>query len=741
MTKSAKSRISLSYLTKLAMILRETGKAKKANETFSEILKLYPDNITAKENLRMSEGKADFTNIETESSIDYNEYNFELFIEYIKQSNSSFMTDEILKRESASFWKELYFLYKEGKYDKAETSYNDKEQFVLSLLEKDFSIEILSKNTTKKTALMFLVGEYIKAGFFEGISIILDYYLNFGPKNKRKIWSLFFRGCENPTLQDDLEELFTTVKDQQTFNIIREILEHIYIKNKDFQTLLFIRNIVLQKIEDNKEKCRFIDETIAIAGDDISSDKLIDLYRNRIKFTNYENLDDFLKIYERILTEIGANSILIPIYEKKWDKEKEIVSGEKLIDIHIAKKDWEKASAIAEELFKMDKNQKSLERYITILKESGDNETAIKIIKTELSESTDEQSKSQLKEMLFEILTETGNMDEAAEFFEDSPQEKEKTIEKIHEYIAQENFDTAEKAINTFITDNFEKQLLYSLAAKGKNDTDQENILLESIMFDAVSKKVSYPLKRLSELNCDKKSFDLFLRKSLDFIGENDDKPVDHFPNLFALEKDKIFEFAVFNEKDGFLNEFVKFTSLIPNKTKTNAKPLNYNKHRILIQLIEYIKLSCNFDELEGLWDEESKLPCKAVIAHAPYIIFGPDSLTCDFEKLKFSALREAFMLSCGLAETSTETAEKILSELQSAGTDKVKFVKSLPTSYQNRMLELLKLLENTDISEIKSYLKKAEEASIWHAFYLDPDISETKDYSKTEDFIKRYFL
>jgi len=741
MENMAKSHIGLAYLTKSAMIMRESGRNKKANETFSDILKLYPDNISAKENLRMSEGKADFTNIETESSIDYNEYNFELFIEYIKQSNSSFMTDEILKREGASFWKELYFLYKEGKYDKAEISYSDKEQFVLSLLEKDFSIEILTKNSTKKTALMFLVGEYIKAGFFEGISIILEYYLNFEPKNKRKIWSLFFRGCENPTLQDDLEELFTTVQDQQTFNIIREILEHIYIKNKDFQTLLFIRNIVLQKIEDNKEKCRFIDETIAVAGDDIPSDKLIDLYRNRIKFTSYENLDDFLKIYEKILTEIGANSILIPIYEKKWNKEKEIVSGEKLIDIHIAKKDWEKASAIAEELFKMDKNQKSLERYIAILKESGDNETAIKIIKTELSESTDEQLKSNLKEMLFEILTETGNMEEAAEFFEDSPQEKEKTIEKIHEYITQENFDTAEKAINTFITDNFEKQKLNSLAAKGKNNTEQENTLLKSIMFDAVSKKDSYPLKRLSELNQDKKRFDLFLRKSLDFIGETYGKPADHFPNLFALEKDKLFEFSGFNEKDGFLNEFVKITSLIPSKTKTNAKPLHSNKHRILIQLIEYIKLSCNFDELEGLWDEESQLPCKAVIAHAPYIIFGPDSLTCDFEKLKFTTLREAFMLSCGLAETSTETPEKILSELQSAKTEKVKFVKSLPSSYQNRMIEVLKPLENTDISEIKSYLKKAEEASIWHAFYIDPDIAEIKDMAKAEDFINRYFL
>ena len=740
MTKSAKSRISLSYLTKLAMILRETGKTKKANETFSEILKLYPENITAKENLRMSEGKADFTNIETES-IDYNENNFELFIEYIKQSNSSFMTDEILKREGSSFWKELYFLYKEGTFEKSETPYSDKEKFVLSLLEKYFSIDILTKNSAKKTALMFLVGEYIKAGFFEGISIILDYYLKFEPKNKRKIWSLFFKGCENPTLQDDLEELLTTAEDNRTYDIVRDILEHIYIKNKDFDTLLFLRNVTFQKIEDNKEKCRFIDETISLAGENIAPYKLMDLYRNRINFTDYENLDDFLKIYEPALSEIGANSILIPIYEKKWNKEKETVSGEKLLNIYTAKKDWKNAGKIAEELFKTDKTTASLERYISILKESGDNEAALQIIKTELSASVDEAQKAELKGMLFEILTETGNMEEAAEFFADSPQERAKTEEKIREYIAEENFEAAEKATNVFITENLKKQELFSLAAKGKNDPEKENELLKSAVFEAITNKDPYPLNRLIELNRDKKHFTLLLEKALGFIGESEGISTEPFPNFFALEKEKLFEFAGFNEKDDFLREFVQIISTIPNKTKITAKPLHTNKHRILTQLIEYIKLLCNFDELEGLWDEESKTPVKAVLSQVPYIIFGPDSLKTDFEKLKFMTLRESFLLSCGLDNASPETAEKILTTLQGAVKEKIKFARSIRPTFQNRALELVRFLENTDESEIKSYLEKLSVASFWHAFYLDPDIEEAKDNPKTEEFINRYFL
>ncbi|MBQ4437811.1 tetratricopeptide repeat protein [bacterium] len=740
MTRSEKSKISLSYLTKLAMILRETGKTKKANEIFSEILKLYPENITAKENLRMSEGKADFANIETKL-VDYNDYDFGLFIEYIKQNNSSLMTDEILKHEDQSFWKELYFLYKEGSFEKSETPYGDKEKFVLSLFKKDFSIDILVKNSTRHTALMFLVGEYIKAGFFEGISIILDYYLKFAPKNKRKIWSLFFKGCGNPTLQDDLEELLTTAEDNRTYDIVKEILEHIYIKNKDFDTLLFLRNVTFQRIEDNREKCRFIDETISLAGESIAPYKLIDLYRNRINFTDYENLDDFLKIYEPALSEIGANSILVPIYEKKWDKEKETVSGEKLLNIYITKKDWKNAGKIAEELFKNDKTTTSLERYVSILKESGDNETALKTMKTELSATKDEAQKNRLKEMLFEILTETGNMEEAAEFFADSPEERAKTEEKIREYIAEENFDAAEKATNVFITENLKKQVLLSLSAKGRNDTEKENALLKSILFEAVAKKDPYPLQRLAELNRDKRQFTLFLDKTLDFIGENDEKPTDHFPNFFALEKEKVFEFAGFSEKERYLREFVQIISSMPDKTKIKAKPLHTNNHRILTQLIEYIKLLCNFDELEGLWDEESQTPVKAVLSQVPYIVFGPDSLKTDFEKLKFMTLKESFLLSCGLDNTSPETAEKILTTLQGAVKEKIKFARSIRPKLQNRALELVRFLENTDESEIKSYLEKLSEASLWHAFYLDPEIEETKDNPKTEEFINRYFL
>ena len=527
------------------------------------------------------------------------------------------MTDEILKREDPSFWKDLYFCYKERKESEAKESYNDKEQFVMSIFDKDFSVNILIKNSTKKTALMFLTGEYIKAGFFEGLATTLDFYLKFEPKNKRKTWSLFFKGCENPNLQEDLEELFTTAEDKHSFKIIQEILEHIYIKNKDIDTFIFTRNIVLQKIDDNKEKCRFIDETITLAGENISNDKLMDLYRKRIKFTNSEDLKFFLEI------------------------------------------------------------PKNLERYVDML-------------------------------------------------------------------ISEGKYEEADDSVRKFVSDPFEQTLFFSKTAHRQNDTAKENELLKPLMFEAVSRKSAYPLLRLSELNKNNLHLSLFLKKSLEFIGEKVDLQTDPFPRIFALAKEKVFEFAGFTEKEKLLAEFTWIISSIPDKNRIEAKPLQTNRHRSLTQLIEYIKLSCGFEELEGLWDENGTIPVNAMITQQiPSIIFGPESLKTDFEKVKFETIQKAFLLSCGLETTSPETAEKISPLFQLVGKDKVKLVKNVRSSLQRRIIELLKLLENTDVSEIRPFIEKMNKASLWHTFYLDPDIAETKglEKEKIEEFVREYFF
>ena len=735
------SKTRLSYLTRLAMIFRDNGQSEKAEKIFMEILKNYPDNMLAKENSRMLKGVADFTNIETQS-VDYNECNFELLIEYIKQKNSTFMTDEILKREEPSFWKELYFLYREGIWENVENFDSDREKFVLGLLENNLSIDLLVKNSSKKIALFLLALEYIKAGFFEGVSIILNYYLKFEPGNKRKIWSLFFKGCGNPELKDNLEELLIESQDQQTYNMIREILEHIYIQNGDYKTAVFIRNLTFQKITDNEEKCRFLDKTIELLGENISPDQLINLYKNRIKFTSYENLDKFFAVYEKSLTEIGHESLLIPLYEQKWNTEKENASGKKLIEIFTRYKDWNAAKTIAEEFFGKYKSAESLDLYLNILIKSGDMEAAENLIKNEMP-STDGETKTKLRRMLFDIMVETGRMDEAYEFFGGTDSESTEIEGKIEEYISTGNFETAEKSIDRFVSDTFRRKIFLSKIAKEKNETEEEKNLLESILFDAVLKKEPYPLKRIGELNANNQRLGLFINSALNFIGDGTDGDIPKFPNIFTLKKDDIFNFAGFGERDYLLKEFVLLTSSTQTKTKVSAKPLHSNDHRILVQLVEYIKLSCGIEELEGLWDEKSDKPYEAVFSNLPYIVFGQESLKTDFEKLKFYSIRDSFLLSCGITGDTAEIPAKITSAVQLAGRDKIKFVKSIKNAFQPRVIELLKLLENIQKSEIESFLSKIRSAAFFHAFSIVPDIEEAQKQpkEKIEKFLEEFVV
>ncbi|MBP5405636.1 hypothetical protein J6Z19_00620 [bacterium] len=737
----ARSWIRLSYLTKLALTFRNAGKNDRAEKIFEEILKENPENLFAKENLRMLKGGVDFSIIETES-IDYDESNFELFIDYIKQNDSFMMTDEILKREQPSFWKELYFLFKEGRSDNAELFIDDSEKFVLSLFEKNFSIDVLVQNQSKKLAQILLAKEYIKSRFFAGISILLDYYLKIEPKNKRKLWSLFFKGCGNQNLKDDLEEALIDSPDRQSYDITREILEHVYIRNRDYKTALFIRNLAFQKLENTDEKCRFLDETIALLGENISPDNLFNLYKNRIKFTTHENLNSFFEIHEKSLLEIGGEQFLVPLYKQKWDTEKDELSAKKLISYLTKKRDFSSAGTIAEELFAKNSTFENLESYLDILIDSGKTEAAENIIKKEL-DSYDAETQTKLKKMLFDILVESGNLEEAYRFYGETNNETVEIKDKIEQYIESGEFKIAEKSIERFITDDFEQKILLSKIAKKKNDTATEKNILEQLLPHAVMRHETYPLRRFYELNPNPR-LKLLIEAALRSVDGSDAPESPKFPNIFAVEKDEIFKFAGFSERDYLLKEFLSLSSkVIRNKENISAKPLHSSDHRILIQLIEYIRLSCNNDELEGLWNEQAEKPCEAVFSKIPCIVFGPESLKTDFEELKFSAVRDSFSVSCGISGNRNEISRNTLFSLKLIGKDKIKFVKDIQNIYQQRVLELFKLLENATESDISSFISKMDEASFFYAFSLVPELDEAakQPQEKMEKFISDFFI
>ena len=733
------SPLNLSYSALNAIIYREKGNCKKSNELFSEISRNYPENLLAKENLRMLTGDADFSNIETEC-IDYDEYNFEIFIEYMKQNNSFLMTNEILKHEPASFWKSLYFLYLEGIADKDCPDIEKREKFILELLSSNFSIPVLTQNPTKKIALMFLVGEYLNMKFFEGIAIILNHYLKFEPKNKRKLWALFFKGGENPELKDELEELFMTSQDLESNLLIGEILVGICIKNRDFGTALFIRNILFSKLSTDREKSDFIDRTISLLGENISSDQLINLYKNRIKFIESGDSTSFLKTYEKSLTEIGLESLLLPIYQQKWLQDHNLDSGRKVLGIFMKNKNFEAAEPLAKEIFEIEHSFENLDNYLKVLQYLHKDDLRAELMQTELKNS-ECSFHAALKQKLFELFIEREDIDSAAKVC-DNP-ELPAIEEKICDLITAEKYETVEKMIEKFINDPFERQILKSKIAKQKNDVQLELAELKPILFESINKRDGYPAKRILEVADKDSRFALLLKNILHFIGENHNLQIEQFPNIFAVEKNKIFEFLDFNEKDLLLKDFFSIASYSLSKSKITARPLNSVRHHILSQLVEYIKISCSIENLDALWDDDLEEPYKVIFSQIGYLIFGKKSLETDFEKLKFYTVKDSFLLSFGIAsEPDSKTAEILLNKLQLTGKDKVRFIKSMKPSYQNRIIELFKLLENTTISEINSFFMKIKNAAALAAFSLVPNIEEAKKLKimNLPDFVEKYF-
>jgi len=406
------------YLTRLGIIYRDSNMSKESADIFKAIIKMFPDNIMARENLRMIEGLADFSGSGNGSFV---ERDIEHFTDLIKTGDPSNISEQYLKRCDNSLWKDLYFFKKKGEIpDSSSYRLSPDEQFVINLLERKFSIDNLIKNSSKKTALMLLVEKYLDEKYYKGIQTILKYYLKFEPDNKRKVWAMFFRGLDNPEMKEEFENILMSGSDIECFNIVREILEKIYIKDGDFQTILFLRNAYTRKLSDPVEKCRFIDASIEMLSEQLDSEQLFDLYKLRYKSTPQEQLESYTAVYESFLKNSGKDSLLVPICEARWEKSKTVENGTKYAQLLINQGNELKALDVLREISKMTDDNSVFELYSGILAGSLDYDASIAEINRRLAEEQNGTFISKLKELLLDIYLAAGYTTNAMELFRNS---------------------------------------------------------------------------------------------------------------------------------------------------------------------------------------------------------------------------------------------------------------------------------------------------------------------------------
>lgn len=840
------------YLIRLGVIYRDNSMINESLEVFRTILKMFPDNIMARENLRMLVGNPDFGE---SNEVDYFEKDLELFSDLIKNKDHSYVADQYLRKSTSSFWKYLYFMLKNGNgSDFLPSKTGSDEKFLISLLERDYSIDNLIKNSSKKIALMLLVEKYLEEGYFRGIHTILKYYLKYEPENKRKIWALFFRGHDNPELKEEFENILMSDSEPDQIEVIREILEKIYLKDGDYQTVLFMRNLFIKKTEDSVKKCALIDSTIDLLAENIGTEPLLELYKTRYKFTSAQEMNSYSEIYESFLRSIGKTEMLTNIYEIEWKRDHNPQAGRKCFEHYLSSGNDGKAITIARELLETEWNISLFMTLIDLLKKTGDINLAISDVTSRLERSEGETA-DQLRNLLLDLNIEAGYTQNAIDLFNktshadqsdrfikgmklaklmsiDSVDEKtlslvrslavadqsmmmeklsfiissgngiipsdiesfnsyneilhafnceipENIKQTVLDHFAQKNDPDALKArINSLIKEGDEenavklidsmnpdpvsKSIFLSKLAWKKGDYEKEREILKGMLFGAISKNEPYPLKRLSVLEKDNRRLMFFLKSAMKAIGLDEGHDEELYPRIFALDKNSILEFTGLNHTDMLLKEYLHITSFARrDETKIQLKPLNSNSHRNLIKLIEYIKLSANFDDLTGVFDDKLDNPFEIVPAGLPCISFGKKALEMDPGELKFKVIRNSFLLSCGMRSRSDESgmediALMLSQSLKLEGKEKVRFIKNVRPNFQNRLLYIFNQLENIEEDLIFKFLEKLFAASYYHTFSLVPDITialnstktdieningENSKFAKTIEFINKFFF
>jgi tetratricopeptide (TPR) repeat protein len=406
------------YLTRLAIIYRDNKMVEEAVGMFEKVLELFPENIMAKENLRMLSQKADFS---VTSSSSFDDREIEMFAELQERGDPGIIKKQYLERSEESFWKHLYFVWKSdasGVEKPRQMKLTSDEQFVLSILEGEFQVENLLKNSSKRIALMTLVEKYIEEGYYRGVYTVLKYYLNYEPEHKRKVWAVFFRGQDNPDLKEDLENILVNDTDNTYFDIVREILEKLYLKEENYSTVIFLRTVFAKKINDDKERCRFIDESINEFSGKAPSEQMLDLYKLRFKSTEDDGqLVEFAEKYVLFLETAGKQSLVIPTYEELWIKIKTVDIGKKFFEKLCDSGQKARAVEIAKDILNIEWDISFFEKLISIYKEREEFDAAIAEINLKMDTLKEDGCIEKLSELLTDIHISAGYIESAMELF------------------------------------------------------------------------------------------------------------------------------------------------------------------------------------------------------------------------------------------------------------------------------------------------------------------------------------
>ncbi len=405
------------YLTRLAIVYREQGRIKEAQDTFRLVEHLYPDSTIAKENLRLIGGDVAF------HQFNLDEFESGELSSLVAEWGHPDDADRRLAAAEPSFHKYLWALFSNSDTDVPSETFTEAEKNLRMVLEGRPSLDLLARHAATRPAMLTLLAQrYLKAGYLKGIYTILAYHLKLNPAAKSALWSIFFMGADHPELKEKLDALFVSEKEVQHFEIAFSILEKIHLREGNYRTILLLRTIFAKKLKDPAAQRRFLDETIRLLADHLEPADLLDLYKTRYRISTGDDRDKFLATYRDLLSSLGMFDTLIGIYEEKWRLEGKESDGAYLLDLHLSRRNTARALDLLREILdRHPANATVLDRAIDFFESARQPQTANDLLRAYLTDGRNPETARNAARRLMRIHIERGDIAEAVSLFHGMP--------------------------------------------------------------------------------------------------------------------------------------------------------------------------------------------------------------------------------------------------------------------------------------------------------------------------------
>ena len=153
--------------------------------------------------------------------------------------------------------------------------------------------------------------------------------------------------------------------------------------------------------------------------------------------------------------------------------------------------------------------------------------------------------------------------------------------------------------------------------------------------------------------------------------------------------------------------------------------------------------MATNNDFFEIFYSEEIKTTLEIFTKKIPFIVLGKNIKQISKEKLQLILIQHIFLMQNGMDKGFGKTdlqniINKIETSIKLSGKNKVSYINSIQTKYQQQFLELFNTIEKYDKNTFQTFFKKLYTASIIYAFALFPKISlivELFDKNKNDIF------